>query len=282
MTEVEYNFTRDLIFKLTLQDVPEAAITLAKKFIPNMENLVYNENDFKIDNPINSKGVIIKSTEFDFKFSLSTEKSFEYELQNYKTPYDLKSRILKYYGDLISSSFPKAGDYSHKKCYTIWFVGYELFKDDKAIRTFYLKDELSNKLYDYASITIVEFAKISEEEYNKDVWKKLFITNDIESLKGVDEVMDEVVKKILDYNSDEAIQEQLRAEQEWVRGYNSAVNASLEQGIEQGRAEGKAEGLVEGKIEANKAAAKKLLNLGVDIKIISESTGLTVEEIEKL
>ena len=52
--------------------------------------------------------------------------------------------------------------------------------------------------------------------------------------------MDEVVKKILDYNSDEAIQEQLRAEQEWVRGYNSAVNASLAQGIEQGRAEGKA------------------------------------------
>ena len=90
--------------------------------------------------------------------------------------------------------------------------------------------------------------------------------------------MDEVVKKILDYNSDEAIQEQLRAEQEWVRGYNSAVNASLAQGIEQG----KAEGLVEGKIEANKATAKKLLDLGVDIKIISESTGLTVEEINKL
>ena len=270
MTEVEYNFTRDLIFKLTLQDVPEAAITLAKKFIPNMENLVYNENDFKIDNPINSKGVIIKSTEFDFKFSLSTEKSFEYELQNYKTPYDLKSRILKYYGDLISSSFPKAGDYSHKKCYTIWFVGYELFKDDKAIRTFYLKDELSNKLYDYASITIVEFAKISEEEYNKDVWKRLFITDDLDSLRGVDEVMDKVADKILDYNSDKAIREQLRAEEEWQRGKGEAIRASKE------------EGLAEGMAKANLDTAKKLLDLGVSIEIISKSTGLTIEEIKKL
>ena len=270
MTEVEYNFTRDLIFKLTLQDVPKAAIELAKKFIPNMEDLVYDEKIFKIENPINYKGVNIKSTEFDFKFSLSTENSFEYELQNYKTPYDLKARILKYYGDLISSSFPKQGDYSHKKCYTIWFVGYELFKDDISIRTFYLKDELNNKLYDYASITIVEFAKITEEEYNKDVWKKLFITNDMESLKGVDEVMDEVVKKILDYNSDEAIQEQLRAEQEWVRGYNSAVNASMEQGLEKG------------KKEANIATAKKMKNKGYSIDEIVEITGLSEEEINAL
>lgn len=274
MTEVEYNFTRDLIFKLTLQEVPEAAIELAKKFIPNMENLVYNPETFSVDNPINMGGIDIKSTEFDFKFSLSNEKSFEYEMQNKNTKYDLKSRILKYYGDLISSCFKKGEIYNHKKCYTIWFLENNLFDDNKSIRTFYLKDEDNNKLYDYASITIVEFAKISEEEYNKDVWKKLFITNDIESLKGVDEVMDEVVKKILDYNSDEAIQEQLRAEQEWVRGYNSAVNASLEQGIEQGKAEGK--------IEANKSTAKKMKKDGLPSEMISKYTGLTIEEIEKL
>ena len=120
MTEVEYNFTRDLIF--TLHEVPEAAIELAKKFIPNMENLVYNPETFSVDNPINMGGIDIKSTEFDFKFSLSNEKSFEYEMQNKNTKYDLKSRILKYYGDLISSCFKKGEIYNHKKCYTIWFL----------------------------------------------------------------------------------------------------------------------------------------------------------------
>ena len=82
--------------------------------------------------------------------------------------------------------------------------------------------------------------------------------------------MDEVVKKILDYNSDEAIQEQLRAEQEWVRGYNSAVNASLAQGVEQG------------KIEANKATAKKMKDKGYSVDEIIELTGLTLEEVNKL
>ena len=261
---VEFKFSQDLMFKLVLQAVPKAAVELARHFIPDMDGLVYDES-FVVDNPINAEGVDLKTSIFDFKFTINNN-SFEYEMQNSKTNYDLTSRILKYYGDLIVSSFPKDDRFNHKKCYALWFLNYKLFYDDNPMRTFVLKDQYNNGLIDYASITIVEFAKISEEEYNKDVWKKLFITNDIESLKGVDEVMDEVVKKILDYNSDEAIQEQLRAEQEWVRGYNSAVNASLEQG----------------KIEANKATAKKLLNLGVDIKIISESTGLTVEEINNL
>ena len=101
------------------------------------------------------------------------------------------------------------------------------------------------------------------------MWKKLFITNDIDSLKG-DEVMDKVVKKMWDCNSEEAIAEKLRAEQEWLRGYNSDIEAS------------KAEGKAEGKTEANLETAKKLLSLGVDKAIISQSTGLSIEEINKL
>ena len=274
MTEVEYNFTRDLIFKLTLQEVPEAAIELAKKFIPNMENLVYNPETFSVDNPINMGGIDIKSTEFDFKFSLSNEKSFEYEMQNHKVPYDLKSRILKYYSDLMSACFKKGEGYNHKKCYTIWFLENNLFDDNKSIRTFYLKDEDNNKLYDYASITIVEFAKISEEDYNNDVWKRLFITNDMDLLKGVDEIMDKVVNKILDYNSDQAIKEQLRAEEEWQRGYNSAVAASKEEGI--------AEGIEKGRFEEKKKTAKKMKERGYSNNEIAELTGLSLEEISKL
>lgn len=262
--QIKYNFTKDLIFKLVLQDVPEAAVELAKRYIPNMGDLVYG-NDFIINNPMNIEGIELKNTEFDFKFSVS-DKLFEYEMQNNKTKYNLKSRILKYYGDLICSSFPKDIRYSHKKCYSLWFISYNIFEDNKPIRTFSLKDEDENTLYDYASITIVEIAKFSEEEYNKDVWKKLFITNDIDSLKGGDEVMDKVVKKMWDCNSEEAIAEKLRAEQEWLRGYNSDIEASK----------------AEGKAEANLETAKKMKNKGLDNSLISEMTGLSIEEINKL
>ena len=140
-----------------------------------------------------------------------------------------------------------------------------------------MKDE-DNKLYDYASITIVEFAKISEEDYNKDVWKRLFITNDMDSLKGVDEIMDKVVNKILDYNSDQAIREQLRAEEEWRRGYNSDMAASKEEG----KLEGIAEGIEKGRFEEKKKTAKKMKERGYSNNEIAELIGLSLEEISKL
>jgi predicted transposase/invertase (TIGR01784 family) len=53
-------------------------------------------------------------------------------------------------------------------------------------------------------------------------------------------------------------------------------------GREEGRAEGKAEGLAEGEKKRNLEIARNLLSKGVDIKLISETTGLTEEEIKKL
>ena len=109
-------------------------------------------------------------------------------------------------------------------------------------------------------------AKISEEEYNKNVWKRLFITNDMDSLKGVDEIMDKVVEKIIDYNSDQAIREQLRAEEEWRRARGEEIRVSKEEGI----------------AEAKLSMAKKMKEKGYALEDIVELTNLSIEEIKKL
>ena len=44
----------------------------------------------------------------------------------------------------------------------------------------------------------------------------------------------------------------------------------------------KEEGKIEGKIEGRIKTAKRMKDLGFDFKVISEVTGLTIEEIEKL
>lgn len=49
-----------------------------------------------------------------------------------------------------------------------------------------------------------------------------------------------------------------------------------------GKAEGRAEGRAEGKDEAKREDAIKMKELGVSPTIISQVTGLTVEEVEKL
>ena len=39
---VEFKFSQDLMFKLVLKAVPKAAVELARHFIPDMDNLVFD------------------------------------------------------------------------------------------------------------------------------------------------------------------------------------------------------------------------------------------------
>ena len=69
---------------------------------------------------------------------------------------------------------------------------------------------------------------------------------------------------------------QIAAEREY------AVEEALAEGHAKGRAEGHAEGLAEGRAEANIETAKKLKLAGADIKLISQCTGLSIEEVQAL
>ena len=70
-----------------------------------------------------------------------------------------------------------------------------------------------------------------------------------------------------------------KAEQKGLKkGLKQGKEEGLKQGKEEGLKQGKEEGLKQGKEEM----AKMLLQSGVDINIISQSSGLTIEEIQKL
>lgn len=56
----------------------------------------------------------------------------------------------------------------------------------------------------------------------------------------------------------------------------------MESAIKKSWNKGKADGLKEGIKEGKKEIAKNLLKEGVDIKIISSSTGLSINDINKL
>ena len=49
-----------------------------------------------------------------------------------------------------------------------------------------------------------------------------------------------------------------------------------------GRTEGREEGRVEGRVEGKTEVAKALKNKGVDMELICQTTGLSIEQIEKL
>ena len=64
--------------------------------------------------------------------------------------------------------------------------------------------------------------------------------------------------------------------------FQFATDKGIAEGIEIGREEGRAEGFAEGVENGVSNVARKLKAMGVDYKLISESTGLSIEEIEAL
>lgn len=53
-------------------------------------------------------------------------------------------------------------------------------------------------------------------------------------------------------------------------------------GLTKGAEEGRAKGLAEGRAEANRETAKKLKSAGTAIEVISQCTGLSIEEVSML
>ena len=60
------------------------------------------------------------------------------------------------------------------------------------------------------------------------------------------------------------------------------INTARNWGYDDGKEAGKAEGLKEGAKAEKISIAKKLLNKGVSIDLVSESTGLSIEELNKI
>ena len=74
----------------------------------------------------------------------------------------------------------------------------------------------------------------------------------------------------------------LMLKREREEGIQEGIEKGMQEGIEKGIQEGIEKGLQEGRREEQIAIARSFKNAGIDIKIISENTGLTIEEVLKL
>ena len=70
-------------------------------------------------------------------------------------------------------------------------------------------------------------------------------------------------------------------EEELAKAAAKAKKAIAEAGAE-GRAEGRAEGKAEGKAEAIDEMVRRFIALGLDMAVVAEVTGSTMEEVEKI
>ena len=123
--------------------------------------------------------------------------------------------------------------------------------------------------------------KILSECYNGDVSDKLYlylsmiIANSEERKEIIknngDEVMEDFSEKLMNMS-----------EEEYYKGWMSVEEDNAYMDKLEAREFGKEEGIEIGKEKANLSIAKKMLEKNMSIDEISELTGLSIEEIEKL
>ena len=202
-----------------------------------------------------------------------------------------------------------------EKCISINILDFKLFANkERFYFRFYNHDYMDCSMdIDDMEIHVIELPKLPEklEENSSDLllWAKFISAEkkeEFEMLSGKNASIDRAYERLQVISLDRQKRMEYEAREKAVRDYNEMMMESREsglelglergrkEGLERGRAEGKAEGLELGRAEGigigekrgaeqrSVDIAKKLLASGVDEKIIVESTGLSLAQIEEL
>ena len=198
-------------------------------------------------------------------------------------------RILYYWAANYSKLLKKGEEYEDlTPVISINLLNFNLNKVNKNVHSCYMIYDTKNTrlLTDHLQIHIIELKKFKfkDNDLKKDLnyWLGFFTTKDME------EYMSEIVKEkpIMEeahkrYNN--FIRSRLMmSEYEKKEIYQYDKQITLKEERQEGIKEGRREGKIEGERDKSILIAKNLKKAGLDIKFISENTGLTIKEIEKL
>ncbi|MEI0564295.1 Rpn family recombination-promoting nuclease/putative transposase [Brachyspira pulli] len=156
----------------------------------------------------------------------------------------------------------------------------------KNIHSCYMLYEMNNKklLTDHLQIHIIELKKFKKNILTKDLncWLRIFTSKNLEDSMSeiVKEkpIMEEVQKKYNNFVKSKLMMMEYEKKEAYLYGNQIMLDEERRLGME----EGIKKGIEQGKKEQQISIAKSLKNAGIDIKIISENTGLSIEEIKNL
>ena len=175
--------------------------------------------------------------------------------------------------------------------------------DANNIHSCYMIYEMNNKklLTDHLQIHIIELKKFKYNILKSDLncWLKFFTMKNnkeiiMSELVKEKPIMEEVQRKynnfiknslmMNEYDKREAYLygNQIMLEEERRLGIEEGFKKGIEQGIEKGIEQGIEKGIEQGIKENQILTVKNMKNRNIDIALISDITGLSIEEIEKL
>ena len=220
-----------------------------------------------------------KSCRLDILATSDEGIKFNIEMQCKKTK-DVINRTVYYASKLFTKDLKENEDYNSSKVISIWIFGENVTDRKEPINEAYMTLKQNDKdnyeiLTDNLRIIYLELNKykVTNENINDKLTKWVdFLTNPMYVYKNTieDKDIDKARRKLEFISCDDKERASLEAIKEGLFDQISSYNIGKKEGLDKG--------LKEGKVEM----AKILLKSGVDINIISKSSGLTIDEINKI
>ena len=219
------------------------------------------------------------------KATTSNNEIINIEIQ-LKNEYNMIKRSLFYWSKLYSEQLNEGEDYSVlKRTICINILNFKYLKTRKFHSGYRLKEIYSNEeLTDVAEIHFIEIPKLEEGTDEKDMlvaWIEFLKNPESEKVRSLEMSIDEIREakdELIRMSNDDTQRELYEMRAKTLKDKISALNEAERKGIKKGRQEGIKEGEKSKAIEI----AKSLINIGLDKETISKSTGLDLNEIEKL
>ena len=278
---------------------------------PKHPNLLISLLNSILDTEKPIVGVTIKQTELTPEFLMkkgvrldvlaetSDGRLINIEIQK-RNEHNMKERSLFHWSRIFSGQAVVSEKYENlKQTICINIVNFPLFEDGRYWHKNFLQDsETNEKLTDLLEIHFFELPKIKKRAADSPImfWLE-FINNPesekIKSMYRLEPVYEEAKAAYRRAIADPNVQEMLRISEKADMDYKDAIAHASEKGREEGKAEGLEEGekigIEKGKAEERAKAkaekiesAKKMLQDGLSVEVVSKYSGLSFEEVEKL
>ena len=199
-------------------------------------------------------------------------------------------RSLYYWSKLYSEQLNEGEDYSIlKRTICINILNFKYLKTRKFHSGYRLKEIYSNEeLSDVAEIHFIEIPKLEEGSDEKDMlvaWIEFLKDPESEKVRSLEMSIDEIRQakdELIRMSNDDTQRELYEMRAKTLKDKISALNEAERKGMQKGMQKGIKEGMQKGEKKKALEIAKSMIDMGLDKKTISITTGLDLSEIEKL
>ena len=278
------NPKNDYVFKRLFGSVGNETIT------KNLLSCILQQNitDVQLDcNPILEKNLLddkVGILDIKAKIDNTTNIDIEMQVTDHK---NIEKRILFYLSKMYTKTIKKSQDYSSlEKCIAILITNYniDIIKNiPKYITKWSIREEEYQKivLTDVMEIYIIELNKFKDYKEKSNHNSLNSWIEFIESPEVVDMSNKEIqkAKKVLEeISQDEHEQYLAELREKYIMDQKAIEDAGYDKGLKAGIEQGINQGINQEKLQI----AKKMLSKKIDLKTISELTGLSIQELKKL